>query len=111
MVSRRVALFRPFDSGMRPPLRMTLAEEKFFGAEFFDGVAEFGGFFEFEFLGGFAHVGFEFGDVDVEFLLGGEVGHAFGFVGEVGVVGFEDAGEAHFEGADDGLGVMPFSSL
>jgi len=35
-----------------------LAEEEFFFAEFFDGVAEFGGFFEFEFLGGFAHVGF-----------------------------------------------------
>ena len=80
-----------------------LAKEEFFGAEFFYGVAEFGGFFEFEFFGGFAHVGFQFADVGVEFLLGGEVGHAFGFVGEVGVVGFEDAGEAHFEGADDGL--------
>ncbi len=34
------------------------AEEEFFGAEFFYCVAEFGGFFEFEFLGGFAHVGF-----------------------------------------------------
>ena len=33
--------------------------------------------------------------------MGGEVGHAFGFVGEVGVVGFENAGEAHFQGADD----------
>jgi len=43
-----------------------LAEEEFFFAEFFDGVAEFGGFFEFEFLGGVAHVGFEFGDVGIE---------------------------------------------
>ena len=51
-----------------------LAEEEFFGAEFFDRVAEFGGLFEFEFFGGFAHVGFEVGDVGVEFLLGGEVG-------------------------------------
>ena len=44
---------------------MTLAEEEFFGAEFFYGVAEFGGFFEFEFFGGFAHVGFQFVDVGV----------------------------------------------
>ena len=43
--------------------RPFLAEEEFFGAEFFDGVSEFGGFFEFEFLGGFAHVGFQLGDV------------------------------------------------
>ena len=37
---------------------LRLAEEEFFGAEFFYCVAEFGGFFEFEFFGGFAHVGF-----------------------------------------------------
>ncbi len=36
-------------------------------------------------------------------MLGGEVGHAIGFVGEVGVVCSEDSGEAHFERADDGL--------
>ena len=36
-------------------------------------------------------------DVGVQFGLGGEVGHAVGFVGEVGVVGFEDAGEAHLD--------------
>ena len=35
-----------------------LTEEEFLVAEFFDCVAEFGGFFEFEFFGGFAHVGF-----------------------------------------------------
>src|SRR6266702_1709434 len=34
-----------------------LTEQEFFGTEFFDGVAEFYCFFEFEFLGGFAHVG------------------------------------------------------
>ena len=44
-----------------------LAEQEFFGAEFFYCVAEFDGFFEFEFFGGFAHVGFEVGDVGVEF--------------------------------------------
>ena len=46
-----------------------LAEKKLLGAEIFDGVAEFGGFFELELLGGFAHVGFEVGDVGVEGLL------------------------------------------
>ena len=30
--------------------------------EFFDLIAEFGGLFGFEFLGGFAHVGFQFRD-------------------------------------------------
>ena len=43
----------------------TSFEQEFLGAELFDGVAEFGGFFEFEFFGGFAHVGFEVGDVGV----------------------------------------------
>ncbi len=38
--------------------RYALAEEELFGAEFFYCVAELGGFFEFEFFGGFAHVGF-----------------------------------------------------
>ncbi len=52
-----------------------LAEKKFLVAEFLDGVAELGGFFEFEFFGGFAHFGFEPGDVGVEFGLGGEFGH------------------------------------
>ncbi len=46
----------------KPPLvspsSYASTEEEFFGAEFFDGVSEFGGFFEFEFFGGFAHVGF-----------------------------------------------------
>jgi hypothetical protein len=42
--------------------------------EFSYCVAEFCGVFEFEFLCGFAHVGFEVGDVGVEFLLGDEVG-------------------------------------
>ena len=54
----------------RRPLRDKLAEEELFVAEFFDGVAESGGFFEFEFLGGFAHVGFELGDVGVELRPG-----------------------------------------
>ena len=35
-----------------------LAEEKLLGPEFFDLVAEFGGFFELEFFGGVAHFGF-----------------------------------------------------
>ena len=42
---------------MNGPPRV-LAEEELLGAEFFDLVAEFGGFFEFEFLGGVAHFGF-----------------------------------------------------
>ena len=83
---------------------MGLGEEELLGAEFADRVAEFGGFFELEFFGGFAHVGLELGDVDVELGLGGEVGDAFGIVGEVGVVGFEDAGEAHVDGGNDGGG-------
>ena len=58
--------------------RHELAEQEFFGAEFFDGVAEFGGFFEFEFLGGFAHVGFQFADVGVQLLLGGGFGMFLG---------------------------------
>ena len=78
------------------------AEKEFFGAEFLYCVAQFGGFSNFEFFGGFAHVGFQFADVGVWFLLGGEVGHAFGSIGEVGVVGAEDPGEAHLERADDG---------
>src|SRR5450631_4139634 len=36
------------------PLRYRLPEEKFFLAKFFDGIAEAGGFFEFEFPRGFA---------------------------------------------------------
>jgi hypothetical protein len=51
---------------------LSLAEEELFGAEVFDCVAELGCFSEFEFLGGFAHVGFEFSDVGVEVGLGGE---------------------------------------
>ena len=52
-----------------------------------------GGFFEFEFLGGFAHFGFELGDVGVEFVLGGEVGQACGlFFGDVAVVGAAGSG-------------------
>jgi hypothetical protein len=39
-------------------IESSLTEKEFFGAEFFYCVAEFGGFFEFEFFGGFAHVGF-----------------------------------------------------
>jgi hypothetical protein len=39
-------------------LNARLREEKFFGSEFFDLVAEGGGAFEFEFFGGFAHFGF-----------------------------------------------------
>ena len=35
-----------------------LAEQKLFGAEIFDLVAEGGGAFEFEFFGGLAHFGF-----------------------------------------------------
>jgi hypothetical protein len=59
------------------------------------------GFFEFEFLGGFAHVGFEVGDVGVEVGLGGEF-EGFGgdgVAGEVGVVGLGDSGEGVVDGA------------
>ena len=34
----------------------------------------------------------------------GEFGHAFGFVGEVGVIGFEDASETHFKRPNDRRG-------
>ena len=44
-----------------------LRKQKLLGTKVFDYVAEFDGAFEFEFLGGFAHVGFEVGDVGVEF--------------------------------------------
>jgi hypothetical protein len=54
--------------------RRTLAEEEFFGAEFFDGVVGFGGCSNSKFLGGFAHVGCGCGDGGVEFGLGGESG-------------------------------------
>ncbi len=54
-----------------------IAEQEFLVAEGFDGVAEFGGFFEFEVFGGFAHVGFEVGDVGVEGGLIGEGPSAF----------------------------------
>ena len=37
---------------------VALTKQEFFGAEFFYCVAEFGCFFEFEFFGCFAHVGF-----------------------------------------------------
>jgi hypothetical protein len=37
---------------------MMSTEEELFGTEFFYCVSEFGGLFEFELLGGFAHVGF-----------------------------------------------------
>ena len=41
------------------------AEQELLGTEFFYCVAELGGFFEFEFFGGFTHVGFEVVDVDI----------------------------------------------
>ena len=44
-------------------------EDEFFRLEFADPVAELGGLFEFELLRGFAHVGFEAGDVFVKLFL------------------------------------------
>ena len=72
--------------------RAVLREKEFLGLQFFDRVAQFRCFFEFEALGGFAHVAFQFGDVGVHFFLGLEFGHALGFGGgEVGVIGGNDA--------------------
>jgi hypothetical protein len=56
-------------------------EQKLLGAEVFYGVPQFGGLFEFEFFGGFAHVGFQVGYVGVEVGLGGEVGEGGGVFG------------------------------
>jgi hypothetical protein len=50
---------------------------------------------ELKLLGGLAHIGFEFGDVGVQLGLRREF-ESFGvggFVGEIGVLGFEDGGE------------------
>lgn len=44
----------------------TLAEQELLGAEVFDRVAEFGGFFKLELVGGLAYVGFEVGYVGFE---------------------------------------------
>ena len=68
-----------------------------------DAIAEGGGAFEFEILGGFAHLGFELGDGLEEFVFGGDVADDGIFGGNGEVIGFDDSGELHIDGADDGL--------
>lgn len=69
------------------------AEQKLFGSQLLDGVAQACGFLKFEFLCCLTHIRLELHDVSVEVLLRFEVGHRFGLVGKVGVVGFENPGE------------------
>ncbi len=47
----------------------TLRKDKFLGFQFADLVAELGGQFEFEALGGLAHVVFQLRDKSVKFIL------------------------------------------
>ncbi len=66
-----------------------------------------GGFFEFEFFGGFAHLGFELLEEIRELRFGFDVGGRgieFRGVERHGdVIGFDDVGEFHVHALDDGL--------
>ena len=59
---------------MSPVLR----DENLFRLQLANRIAQLRRRFELEAFGGFAHVGFEFGDVGVEFVLGLELGDAVG---------------------------------
>ena len=65
-------------------------EEKFLCLQLLDAIAQLRGLFELKFLGGFAHVRFQFSDVGVQFLLIGEFRHVSSLLGEVGVVGLQN---------------------
>src|SRR6266478_2174192 len=73
-----------------------------------DAVAELGSFFELEFFGGFAHLPFEllqqFGYLLLVFDVSGGGIERHIVDGNGDVVGFDDAGELHVHGFDDGFG-------
>src|ERR1035441_3524255 len=80
------------------------AEEELLFAELLDGIAETGCFLKLKFLGGFAHYGFEFGNIGIQLGLGGKLGQICCFLfGDVTILGFEDLGEAHVHCVDDRL--------
>src|ERR1035438_9053920 len=80
------------------------AEEELLFAELLDGVAEAGSFLKLKFLGGFAHRGFEFGNIGIQLGLGGKLGQIGCFLfGDVTILGLENLGEAHVHCVDDRL--------
>src|ERR1035441_4919055 len=80
------------------------AEEELLFAELLDGVAETGSFLKLKFSGGFAHCGFELGDIGIQFGLGGKLGQiCCFFFCYFTVLCLEDLGEAHVHCVDDRL--------
>ena len=72
-----------------------------------DAVAKLGGFFEFEILGGFAHLRFKFLEKIGELFFVSDIRSGsieFGFVdGDGDVISFDDVRQLHVHALDDGL--------
>src|SRR3974390_1769907 len=79
-------------------------EQELLRPQLLDRIAQLRGFLEFELLGRFAHVAFEFLDIRVYFLLRLEFRDAFGFPRcHTCIVGCYDPSKRHVERTDDRL--------
>jgi hypothetical protein len=66
-------------------------------------IAQGSGAFEFEILGGGAHLRFELSDGLQQFVFAGNFADDGIFSGHRKVIGFDDSSELHIDGADDRL--------